>query len=121
MTDAATASRTMLLDLDAVRWSGQACEAFGVDAADLPRIADCDEIVGETAAFCNRPVPVAGIAVDQQAALFAQGCLERGDAKCTYGTGAFLLVNTGPRAARSSAGLVGFGRLAACWKYCLLS
>lgn len=105
VTDAATASRTMLLDLDAVRWSGRACEAFGVDAADLPRIADCDEVVGETTVFGRRPVPVAGIAVDQQAALYAQGCLERGDAKCTYGTGAFLLVNTGPRAARSSGGL----------------
>jgi glycerol kinase len=121
VTDAATASRTMLLDLDAVRWSGQAGEAFGVDAADLPRIADCDEIVGETSAFCIRPVPVAGIAVDQQAALYAQGCLERGDAKCTYGTGAFLLVNTGPRAARSSAGLSASvaWRLAGSTAYCL--
>jgi glycerol kinase len=121
VTDAATASRTMLLDLDAVRWSEQACEAFGVGAADLPRVADCDEIVGETTVFGNRPVPVAGIAVDQQAALYAQGCLERGDAKCTYGTGAFLLVNTGSRATRSSAGLSASvaWRLAGRAAYCL--
>jgi glycerol kinase len=105
VTDAATASRTMLLDLDAVQWSDQACSAFGVDAAALPRVADCDAVVGETAVFGGRSVPVAGIAVDQQAALFGQGCLRVGDAKCTYGTGAFLLVNTGARAARSSAGL----------------
>jgi glycerol kinase len=121
VTDAATASRTMLLDLDAVQWSGTACEAFGVDAADLPRIADCDGVVGETTVFGSRPVPVAGIAVDQQAALYAQGCLDRGDAKATYGTGAFLLVNTGPRAARSSAGLSASvaWRLAGGVAYCL--
>ncbi|HET7015399.1 MAG TPA: FGGY family carbohydrate kinase, partial [Streptosporangiaceae bacterium] len=94
VTDAATASRTMLLDLDAVQWSGEACEAFGVDASALPRIADCDAVVGETTAFGafgSRALPVAGIAVDQQAALYAQGCVDRGDAKCTFGTGAFLL------------------------------
>jgi glycerol kinase len=121
VTDAATASRTMLLDLDAVQWSQQACEAFGVGAADLPRVADCDEIVGETTVFGSRPIPVAGIAVDQQAALYAQGCLERGDAKCTYGTGAFLLMNTGSRAARSSAGLSASvaWRLAGRAAYCL--
>jgi glycerol kinase len=105
VTDAATASRTMLLDLDAVKWSEQACEAFGVDPGALPRVADCAGVVGESTAFGNRPLPVAGIAVDQQAALYAHGCVRPGDAKCTYGTGAFLLVTTGERAARSSAGL----------------
>ena len=115
VTDAATASRTMLLDLDAVQWSDQACEAFGVDPGALPRVADCAGVVGETTVFGNtgfgntgfgnRPLPVAGIAVDQQAALYAHGCLRQGDAKCTYGTGAFLLVTTGEKAARSNAGL----------------
>jgi glycerol kinase len=105
VTDAATASRTMLLDLDAVRWSDRACDAFGIDKRALPRVAGCAEVVGETTAFGGRPLPVAGIAVDQQAALYAHGCVRAGDAKCTYGTGAFLLVTTGEKAARSSAGL----------------
>ena len=104
VTDAATASRTMLLDLNAVTWSEAACEAFGLEAATLPAVADCAGFAGETPAF-GRPLPITGIAVDQQAALLAQGCLAAGDAKCTYGTGAFLLVTTGPSAVRSAAGL----------------
>jgi glycerol kinase len=104
VTDAATASRTMLLDLDAVTWSEAACTAFGLEAAALPAVADCAGFAGETSAF-GRPLPILGIAVDQQAALLAEGCLAPGDAKCTYGTGAFLLVTTGPSAVRSSAGL----------------
>jgi len=105
VTDAATASRTMLLDLDAVRWSDLACEAFGIDPGTLPNVVGCAEVVGETTAFGTGPLPVAGIAVDQQAALYAHGCVRKGDAKCTYGTGAFLLVTTGEKAARSTAGL----------------
>jgi glycerol kinase len=105
VTDAATGSRTMLLDLDATQWSEAACAAFRVDPGTLPRVADCAGVVGETTVFGGRPLPVAGIAVDQQAALYAHGCVNPGDAKCTYGTGAFLLVTTGERAARSSAGL----------------
>ena len=104
VTDAATASRTMLLDLDATQWSEAACAAFGVDLGTLPRVADCAGVVGETTVFGGRPLPVAGIAVDQQAALYAHGCVNPGDAKCTYGTGAFLLVTTGANAARSGAG-----------------
>lgn len=104
VTDAATASRTLLLDLDALRWSPQACALFDIDPASLPAIASCTESVGETSAF-GPAAPVAGLAVDQQAALFAEACLTAGDAKCTYGTGAFLLANTGSRAIRSSAGL----------------
>ena len=121
VTDAATASRTMLLDLDAVQWSDQACAAFGVDGGALPRVADCAGVVGETKLFGDRPLPVAGIAVDQQAALYAHGCVRPGDAKCTYGTGAFLLVATGDRAPRSSAGLSASvaWRLAGATAYCL--
>jgi glycerol kinase len=121
VTDAATASRTMLLDLDATRWSARACGAFGLDLAALPRVADCAEVIGETTAFSTGPLPVAGIAVDQQAALYAHGCLRQGDAKCTYGTGAFLLVTTGDKAARSTAGLSASvaWRLAGTAVYCL--
>jgi glycerol kinase len=121
VTDAATASRTMLLDLDAAAWSPRACELFGIDPQALPNVADCDAITGETAVFGRRQIPVAGIAVDQQAALFGQGCLNRGDAKCTYGTGAFLLVTAGGQAPRSTAGLSASvaWRLAGQPAYCL--
>ncbi len=112
VTDAATASRTMLLDLDGVTWSPVACEAFGLDPDALPVVADCASVVGETSLF-GGDLPVAGIAVDQQAALLAERCLTAGDAKCTYGTGAFLLVTTGSSAARSSCGLSSLGGLAA--------
>jgi glycerol kinase len=105
VTDASTASRTMLLDLDAAGWSDRACAAFGIARDALPRVAGCDELAGETTAFTGRPLPVTGIAVDQQAALYAHGCVQPGDAKCTYGTGAFLLVTTGEKAVRSTAGL----------------
>jgi glycerol kinase len=105
VTDAATASRTLLLDLDSVAWSPEACALFEVDPNTLPTIVGCAEPVGETTAF-GRRLPVAGLAVDQQAALFAQACLQPGEAKCTYGTGAFLLATMGPQPHRSSAGLV---------------
>jgi glycerol kinase len=125
VTDAATASRTMLLDLDRAAWSETACAAFGLDPAALPAVADCAGVVGETTLFggnaAGGSLPVAGIAVDQQAALLAEGCLAAGDAKCTYGTGAFLLVTTGSRAARSGAGLSSSvaWRLAGEVTYCL--
>jgi len=120
VTDAATASRTMLLDLDSAAWSEAACAAFGLDPGALPEVADCAGVVGETGLF-GPARPVAGIAVDQQAALLAEGCLAAGDAKCTYGTGAFLLVTTGPTAVRSGAGLSASvaWRLGGAVTYCL--
>ncbi len=120
VTDAATASRTLLLDLEQGGWSAEACAAFEIDAARLPRIVGCAEQIGTTSAF-GEPVPVAGLAVDQQAALFAEGCLTPGSAKCTYGTGAFLLATVGTRALRSRAGLVSCvaWRLGAETTYCL--
>jgi glycerol kinase len=120
VTDAATASRTMLLDIDAADWSPEACEAFGIDQATLPVVADCASIAGETTCF-GPPIPVAGLAVDQQAALLAERCLEAGQAKCTYGTGAFLLVTTGGTAVRSTGGLAASvaWRLAGTATYCL--
>ncbi len=120
VTDAATASRTLLLDLDAVAWSGEACEVFEVDPESLPRIVDCAVPIGEASVF-GVAVPVAGLAVDQQAALFAQACLQTGEAKCTYGTGAFLLTTVGRRARRSRSGLVSSvaWRLGGETTYCL--
>ena len=120
VTDAATASRTLLLDLDQVAWSAEACGLFGVDPAALPAVADNAGVVGETSAF-GRALPVAGLAVDQQAALLAERCFSAGDAKCTYGTGAFLLATTGPRAVRSASGLAASvaWRLAGAATYCL--
>jgi glycerol kinase len=120
VTDAATASRTLLLDLDRTEWSPEACAAFGIDAAELPRVADCAGIIGETAAF-GRAAPVAGIAVDQQAALLAERCFAAGQAKCTYGTGAFLLATAGTGAVRSRGGLAASvaWRLAGSPRYCL--
>jgi glycerol kinase len=119
-TDASTASRTMLLDLDAADWSAAACEAFGIDPAGLPAVVDCAGRFGETAQF-GHPLPVAGLAVDQQAALLAERCFTAGEAKCTYGTGAFLLAATGSSAVRSSAGLSASvaWRLAGKTSYCL--
>jgi glycerol kinase len=104
VTDVTTASRTGLLDLDQRRWSTEACELFGVSAADLPEIVSCTTTVGTTEVFGGR-IPVTGLAVDQQAALFGEGCLRPGDAKCTYGTGAFLLANSGSQPRRSAYGL----------------
>jgi len=120
VTDAATASRTMLLDLDAVAWSEVACAAFGLSPAALPAVVDCAGFAGSTTAF-GRELPITGIAVDQQAALLAEGCLAAGDAKCTYGTGAFLLVTTGSSGTRSSSGLSASvaWRLGGAATYCL--
>jgi glycerol kinase len=104
VTDAATASRTLLFDLGAGRWSPEACDAFDVDPAELPAVVGNAEAVGETRVFGDRLAVTAAI-VDQQAALFGEGCQAPGEAKCTYGTGAFLLANVGREPRRSTAGL----------------
>jgi glycerol kinase len=120
VTDASTASRTLLLDLDRAAWSDEALAVFGLAGEALPRVVDCAEIVGETTAF-GEPVPLAGLVVDQQAALYAQRCLDPGTAKCTYGTGAFLLANAGTAAPRSRTGLTTSvaWRVAGATSYCL--
>lgn len=106
VTDATTASRTMLLDLDAVAWSAEALTAFGLEGESLPQLVGCAGEVGTTQAFSpGTDLPLTGLVVDQQAALLAEGCLAPGTAKCTYGTGAFLLATVGPRAVRSAHGL----------------
>jgi glycerol kinase len=104
VTDAATASRSLLIGVDSGEWDDELLALFGLADEALPRIVGCDEVVGTTRAFGGE-APVAGLIVDQQAALLAQGCTSPGLAKCTFGTGAFLLANTGAEAVRSSAGL----------------
>ncbi|WP_260462051.1 FGGY family carbohydrate kinase [Streptomyces lateritius] len=105
VTDAATAGRTGLLDLDTVAWSTTALDLYGLGGERLPRIVDCDTSVGTTSAF-GPPLPLTGLLVDQQAALLAQSADDPAAAKCTYGTGAFLLSQTGPQARRAASGLV---------------
>ncbi len=120
VTDAATASRSLLLDLESTTWSEQACALFELDPATQPEVVDCAAQIGETDAF-GPTLPVTGLAVDQQAALFAESCFAPGEAKCTYGTGAFILANAGEAVPHSQS------RLAACvaWRldgvttYCL--
>lgn len=104
VTDASTASRSLLVELGARVWDDDLLALFGLDGEDLPGIVGNDEIIGTTTAFGGE-IPVGGIVVDQQAALLAEGCLQPGMAKCTLGTGAFLLANTGAVAVRSTAGL----------------
>lgn len=103
-TDFSTASRTQLLDPRTLRWSTTACNAYEIDPDSLPELLPCDAQVGTTEVF-GGSLPVVGLMVDQQAALFAEGCDVRGLAKCTYGTGAFLLANVGAAHPRSTAGL----------------
>jgi len=105
-TDVATAGRSLLLDLDTGSWSDRACEIFGIDPAGLPTVVGNAEPLGETSLF-GGSVPVTGTCVDQQAALYAEHCRSAGEAKCTYGTGAFMLACTGDKPTRSSNGLVG--------------
>jgi glycerol kinase len=107
VTDVATASRSLLLDLETTRWSPEAARIFRIDVESLPEIVDNDAVVAETSVFGGRSVPISGQCVDQQAALWAEGCAASGEAKCTYGTGAFLLTSTGTKPTRSAAGLVG--------------
>lgn len=104
VTDATTASRSLLVELGAADWDRELLSLFGLQDEDLPRIVGNDEIIGSTTVF-GSDMPVGGVVVDQQAALLAEACLEPGMAKCTLGTGAFLLANTGDAGVRSTTGL----------------
>ena len=104
-TDLTNASRTMLLDLDSLDWDDELLELFGVDRALLPRLVRSSEVVGE-AELLGATLPIAGIAGDQQAALFGHGCFERGEAKATYGTGSFVLANAGAEREPAPPGLL---------------
>ena len=121
VTDASTASRSLLLDLDAVDVVARAARpCSGSSGERMPRVVASDEVVGETSVF-GPLLPVTGLIVDQQAALLAEACLEPGTAKCTFGTGAFVLAQTGPDAVRSTSGLTASvaWRLASGTSYCL--
>jgi glycerol kinase len=108
VTDVSNASRTLLFDLTTNEWSDELCALFGVPRAALPDIVPSWGHIARTdpASFCDLDIPIAGIAGDQQSALFGQTCFEPGQTKCTYGTGSFILTNTGSEIVRSDAGLL---------------
>ncbi len=107
-TDVTNASRTLLMNLARAEWDPELLRIFGVPERVLPRIVGNAEIVGRTKGLSFLPdgVAIAGLAGDQQAALFGQAAFREGDAKCTYGTGAFALMNIGHRPILSEHGLV---------------
>jgi glycerol kinase len=108
ITDVTNASRTLLFDIVRGTWDDELLKHLRVPRAALPEVRSSSEVYGRTRGVEGLPdgIPIAGIAGDQQAALFGQACFETGDAKCTYGTGAFLLMNTGNTPTRSKNGLV---------------
>ena len=107
-TDASTASRTLLCDMRTGRWHQGMIDLFGLDGARLPEIRDSAALFGHTdpAVFSGISAPVTGLMVDQQAALFGQKCLTPGMVKTTYGTGCFMLMNTGDVPVTSNGGLL---------------
>ncbi|MBI3976826.1 MAG: glycerol kinase GlpK [Chloroflexi bacterium] len=108
VTDYSNASRTMLFNLHTLQWDPDLLRLLNVPPAMLPRVRPSSAVYGRTRSglFAGAAIPIAGIAGDQQAALFGQGCHRPGMAKNTYGTGSFLLLNTGARPVRSSRGLL---------------
>jgi glycerol kinase len=108
VTDATNASRTLLMDLRTLEWADDLCHFFAVPRQILAEIRPSVGDFGETRGLSYLPdgLPIRGVAGDQQASLVGQGCLEAGQAKCTYGTGAFLLVHTGGEVVPSTRGLV---------------
>jgi glycerol kinase len=104
-TDVSNASRTLLFNLETLDWDRELLELFGVPESVLPRVVASSGIVGE-AELLGARVPIAGIAGDQQAALFGQACFHPGQAKTTYGTGSFVLVNAGTETGAAPEGLV---------------
>ena len=124
VTDVSNACRTLLFDLGTGDWSDELCELFGVPREALPEIVPSWGEIARTdpKSFAGLDLPISGILGDQQAALFGQTCFEVGETKCTYGTGSFVLTNTGTEVVRSDAGLL----TSAAWRapdgtmtYCL--
>jgi glycerol kinase len=107
-TDVTNASRTLLWNLRRGMWDGEICHLLGIPESLLPEVAPSGSLFGKTRGLDFLPdgIPIAGVAGDQQASLFGQACWRRGEAKCTYGTGAFLLVHTGSQPVRSQHGLI---------------
>jgi glycerol kinase len=108
VTDVSNASRTLLFNINTLRWDEELLSLFGVPLEALPEVKPSSGVFGETdpSVFFGARVPVAGVAGDQQAALFGQGCFDAGMVKNTYGTGSFLLMNTGREIVPSRAGLL---------------
>src|SRR5918999_47427 len=108
VTDPSNASRTLLYDIGRRAWDDELCALFGVPPASLPEVGPSSGRLGVTAGDTGLPdgTPVSGIAGDQQAALFGQACFSPGDTKNTYGTGSFVLMNTGAEAVTSSRNLL---------------
>jgi glycerol kinase len=106
VTDVTNASRTQLMDLRTLHWGGELLEIFGIPEKMLPRICSSSEVYGKAQLAPIEGVAIAGILGDQQAALVGQTCFDRGEAKNTYGTGCFLLMNTGAELVHSKYGLL---------------
>ncbi len=107
VTDYSNASRTMLFNINTLSWDEEILELLQIPRCMLPKAVASSEVYGTTnAEFFGAPIPIAGAAGDQQAALFGQACFDAGESKCTYGTGAFLLMNTGEKPIFSRNGLV---------------
>ena len=107
VTDYSNASRTMLFNINTLTWDPEILNKLGIPACMLPEVRPSSGVYGHTVAqFFGAPIAIAGAAGDQQAALFGQTCFDPGDSKCTYGTGAFLLMNTGETPIFSRNGLV---------------
>ncbi len=105
-TDVTNASRTMLMDIRTLQWDSQICADFGIPEQMLPEIVSSSEVYGDITSGPLAGVPVAGVLGDQQAATFGQACLSPGEAKNTYGTGNFMLLNTGTTPQPSEHGLL---------------
>ncbi|MCI8317415.1 MAG: glycerol kinase GlpK [Lachnospiraceae bacterium] len=107
VTDYSNASRTMLFNINTLEWDQEILNELGIPACMLPKVVASSAVYGMTAPeFFGGEIPIAGVAGDQQAALFGQTCFSRGEVKNTYGTGGFLLMNTGDQPVFSSNGLV---------------
>ncbi|MFK7976981.1 MAG: glycerol kinase GlpK [Halioglobus sp.] len=108
VTDISNASRTSLMNLKTARWDSQLLDMFEVPKDILPTISPSSGVLGHTQGVPGLPdgIPIAGVAGDQQSALFGQACFNVGDAKCTFGTGSFILMNTGANLLHSKAGLL---------------
>ena len=108
VTDYTNASRTLMYNIHDLKWDEQLLDILGVPASMLPEVHPSSEVYGKTDAvhFFGQEVPIAGVAGDQQAALFGQACFEKGMVKNTYGTGCFMLMNTGEKAVKSENGLL---------------
>jgi glycerol kinase len=108
VTDVSNASRTQLMNIKTGAWDKELLKIFGVPAHILPDIHPSSGVFGHTKGLASLPdgIPISGIAGDQQAALFGQACFQPGDAKCTYGTGSFILMNTGKQLVMSKSGML---------------